>query len=759
MKKITTLILITLHVSLFTLQGVAQNSQWLNYNKANEIRALAIEGNHLWMSTDGGLVKQDILTGARESYNKANSGLPVNEVTAIAIGEDGSRWFGSFSLNSTNEEGALVVFDGSTWTVYDTSNSGLPANNYIHSIAVDKNGTKWIGTGGGYLVAFDDSNWIVYDTSDSGLPSNIYIQSITVDVDGKKWMGTSGGGLVAFDGNTWEIYDTSNSNLPHNKVTSIAIDDNGTKWMGTGGGGLAAFDNNTWEVYDTLNSDLPDNDVTSIAIDENGTKWMGTGEGGLAALNGNSWEVYNTSNSGLPYNKVISIAIDANGTKWMGTRTFNGFWWPWSNLDFLAAFDGNTWEVNNISNSGLPDNTVTSVTIDVDGTKWMGVFSHPMFGIPDVGRGLIAFDGSTWIVYDTTNSGLPQNQITTIAIDGDGTKWVGTRDRDWTQWNGSGLAAFDGSSWEVYTTDNSELPDNYVNAIAIDDYGTKWIGTEGGLAAFDGNTWEIYNTSNSSLPYDDVHSIAIDGNGTKWMGIYEDYYYGGVGRGLAAFDGTDWEIYNMSNSGLPCDVVTSIAIDENETKWIGTMSGGLAAFDGTDWTVFDTSNSELPVNNVRSIAIEENGTKWIGTMGDGLAAFDGTDWEIYNYTNSGLPDNNVNSIAIDDNGTKWIGTDWGGLAAFNDNGIPVGIEELEIVSPQSLIVLYPNPATNAVSLVSQSGTELISLEILDIQGKVVMHQNVTNNKRSYNISHLPKGLYFFRINTSIGIEINKLVKQ
>jgi ligand-binding sensor domain-containing protein len=241
------------------------------------------------------------------------------------------------------------------------------------------------------------------------------------------------------------------------------------------------------------------------------------------------------------------------------------------------------------------------------------------------------------------------------------------------------------------------------------------------------------------------------------MGIYEDYYYHDQGKGLVSFDGANWEVYNTSNSGLPCDVVTSIAIDENGTKWIGTHSGGLAAFDGTYWTVYDTSNSDLPDNYVTSIAIDENGTKWIGTIGGGLAAFDGTDWEIYNYTNSGLPDNDVNSIAIDDNGTKWVGTDWGGLAAFNEYGIPVGIEESSVVSCQSSIILYPNPATNTISLVSQGGTDLISLEILDIQGKVVMHQNVTNNNFSVSVSNYPGGLYLVRILTSKGIELKKLV--
>jgi hypothetical protein len=41
-----------------------------------------------------------------------------------------------------------------------------------------------------------------------------------------------------------------------------------------------------------------------------------------------------------------------------------------------------------------------------------------------------------------------------IAIDGQGNKWIGTY--------GGGLAKFDGVNWTVYNTSNSGLPDNYV---------------------------------------------------------------------------------------------------------------------------------------------------------------------------------------------------------------------------------------------------------------------------------------------------------
>ena len=45
-----------------------------------------------------------------------------------------------------------------------------------------------------------------------------------------------------------------------------------------------------------------------------------------------------------------------------------------------------------------------------------------------------------------------QVKVTSIAIDGSGNKWIGTDD--------GGLAKFDGTTWTVYTTSNSGLPNN-----------------------------------------------------------------------------------------------------------------------------------------------------------------------------------------------------------------------------------------------------------------------------------------------------------
>ncbi len=300
----------------------SQNSDWKNYSDIPNVSSIAFENNFVWIGTNSGLIKFDKTTGENFFYDTTNSKLPGNLITSIAIDKAGNKWIGvSTEWNSSSYAGGgLAKFDGKIWTVYNTSNSGLP-DNLVTSIAIDGNENKWIGTNKG-LAKFDENNsketsWTIYNSSNSGLPFNT-INSIAIDGSGNKWIGTNGGGLAKFDSTNWNVYNASNSGLPDDGITAITIDGSGSKWIGTDEG-LVKFDETNWTIYNSSNSELPDDDVTSIAVDESSNIWVGT-KGGLVKFDGTNWNTFNSSNSNLPYNSVVSIFIDGDGSKWIGTE-------------------------------------------------------------------------------------------------------------------------------------------------------------------------------------------------------------------------------------------------------------------------------------------------------------------------------------------------------------------------------------------------------------------------------------------------------
>ena len=92
-------------------------------------------------------------------------------------------------------------------------------------------------------------------------------------------------------------------------------------------------------------------------------------------------------------------------------------------------------------------------------------------------------------MYDSGNSGLPSNWVSSLAVDFQGNLWIGTGG---LFGQGGGLAKFDGERWKVYDSGNSGLPSNWVSSLAVDFQGNLWIGTgrewgpAGGLAVYRG---------------------------------------------------------------------------------------------------------------------------------------------------------------------------------------------------------------------------------------------------------------------------------
>jgi len=352
-------------------------------------------------------------------------------------------------------------------------------------------------------------------------------------------------------------------------------------------------------------------------------------------------------------------------------------------------------------------------------------------------NGLIRINRTTWesYTYKTNNSGLPSNSINYVAIDNTNNKWIGHP----TQ----GLTKFDGLNWTNYNTTNSGIPDNWVSYMAFDDSDNIWFASNG-LTKFDGSNWVNYNSSNSGLPDNWIYSLAIDSNNNKWVGTY-DY-------GVTKFDGSDWIVYDTNNSGLPNNWVYTIAFEDSNLTWLGTFAGGLTKFDGVSWNIFNTFNSGLPHDSVLCLAIDYNGNKWIGTDG-GLVKFNDNDWTLLNTSNSGLPNDQVFAIIIDEYGNKIIGT-FTGLVFYNEGGVVNVDKDMDISIPGEYMLSqnYPNPF-NPSTIISYQLPEdsQVQIKIYDIMGREIIelvneYKRAGYYKINFNAVSLSTGIYLYKIN-------------
>lgn len=418
----------------------------------------------------------------------------------------------------------------------------------------------------------------------------------------------------------------------------------------------------------------------------------------------------------------------------------------------------NSWSVYAVPAPQLTP--VKTIAIDSSDNKWIGT---------DVG--LYKFDGVNTTEYNVTNSGLPGNLINSIHADKNGEIWIGTS---------NGLAKFDGINWMVYNRENSGIQSDTILAIAEDKKGSKWIGTSsGGMVNFDGTHWIVYNKSNSKLPYNKVLSIAIDADDNKWIGTKGPYNFGihgYEGGGLTKFDGTNWIIYNTSNSKLPKDIVASIIIDRNGNKWLlsakhgpydnDLIGGGLTKFDGTNWRNYNSQDvgSNYLMNHVVTMTIDKNDIKWL-ISGPHLIKFDGLNWTIYDETHSQLYNSHI-SMAIDRKDNKWIGTrDRREIVIFNEGGVvPVERNEEEnLIKSFTLFQNYPNPFNpNTTIEYSLSESQKVELKVYDSMGSEIVElvndfKEAGKHSVNFNAGNLASGIYFYRIKTGSMIETKKLI--
>ncbi|HEX5003579.1 MAG TPA: two-component regulator propeller domain-containing protein [Bacteroidia bacterium] len=365
-------------------------------------------------------------------------------------------------------------------------------------------------------------------------------------------------------------------------------------------------------------------------------------------------------------------------------------------------------------NSGLPENSVRSIAIDGFGRKWVGT-----------DYGLAVFNDTTWTVYQTSNSGLPDNTVRSVVIDKSGAVWAGT-------FNG-GLAKFDGISWTVFDISNSLIPDNYVRSLAVDTSGAIWVGTIGGLAHFDGTTWENYTTGNSVLGSNNIGSLYVNK-------IDNFTAVGTINGGITIVDTSGWETYNIWNSTLPDNTILGSVQDSSGALWIATPASGLAAYVGTQlFLTLNPASSAISSASLTCIDYAGNDVNWIGSLDSGLIKKSGLNFTAFTTLNSGIPDNVVQCVVVDSNNVVWVGTQQGGLARFNESLLS-GINATAIIEKT---VVYPNPATDRIYV--QHHSPVISALITALDGTKRCTTQI-NADGSIDVSNLSSGIYLLELN-------------
>lgn len=290
-----------------------------------------------------------------------------------------------------------------TWTVFDSSNSGLTSNQ-VTRLHRDSADVLYIGTLGGGLNSYDGTFWQVQATGNSFIPGDS-IFSLTPDKQGFLWVGTEGGLGWRFGLGIWNVYDNNNSPLPENRIRSVFADPAGDIWAGSSQG-IAWLDNPTWTLFNKTNSGMRGNLHYGInTVDKDGRLWAATLDGGIGIYQNGVWSNYDTGNSGLPVNAVKVVFQDFFNDLWIGTQGGG-----------LVNLERLNWNVADTSNSAIPGMTINCIKEEIPGRLWIGF----------EGQGLALYENENWTVFTQANSGLPSDTVNDVFIEKGERIWVAT---------------------------------------------------------------------------------------------------------------------------------------------------------------------------------------------------------------------------------------------------------------------------------------------------------------------------------------------
>jgi len=235
------------------------------------VSGLAYDDNNiLWIGNDTEDAKGLIALKPDGSFTDNFLTLPSRATSKIIVDNEGYLWIASSDLGFVIYDYAGTVDDISDDRLRSitTNNSVLPSNE-IRSIAIDLDGSVWVGTRNGAVVfecQGDPFNTncagnhprVVVNNIPALLLDEVKVNAIAIDAANRKWFGTPSGIFVQSPDGSERLatFDEDNSPIFNNAINDIAINrESGLVFISTGNG-LISYKTDAAGIASTHNSDI-----------------------------------------------------------------------------------------------------------------------------------------------------------------------------------------------------------------------------------------------------------------------------------------------------------------------------------------------------------------------------------------------------------------------------------------------------------------------------------------------------------------------
>lgn len=576
-------------------------------------------------------------------------GLSNNYVVSIAQDKQGFLWFAT-------EEG-LNKFDGTRFITYlkneDLTRQGITGNELNCLLDDPQDSILWIGTQRAGLNAYDyvNNTFLCYRHDDENPESLITddVTKIVAATDGNLWITTYWRGVDYFDKKAGKFIHYNTQTVPglaSDNIWSVVDGGDGKLYMGHVHHGFSVLSLKDKKVknfmYDPEDPvSLPGNGVTCIYKDLSGNIWLGT-DRGLALFNpeAENFIHFHHSEDGVPHTVFDIRQFDGNKL-WIAME-FGGI----AILDltqrmFLSPDQVRFQYIKEGDDEySLSNSTVRCLFQDSFKNVWAGMWGG---GINFLSHESSYFNVYSYSPIQHSGSSLNNKTASSVCVARDGKLWIGT--------DGGGINVFDkGKRVAVYKEDTGDLTDNSIQAALCDSEGNLWFGSfMGGVDFYDVKKKSFHQIFPKDKTGEDVRALYEDAE-YVWIGTSNGIYKVRLhDKGIA-------DHYTVENNLVRC-----ISKDNLNRLWIGTFGGGLGVFDEHFQCVklFNVT-SLFPSNTINTVYMDSQNRMWIGT-GEGLVCFPSSqswDYKVYR-SEEGLSNVHIRAITEDNHGNIWVSTNKG----------------------------------------------------------------------------------------------------
>ncbi len=496
------------------------------------------------------------------------------------------------------QQTGLLVFNPELQIIHsgDPADPDDPfAGKFLYDFQLTSAGELLVGTNEGLIIYRYDESLETY--IQTGIIEDFQYLGVQELVPGLKenefWVGTEDEGLFRLSG---EGYDPDGytveklgvgKGLDYGNISSIVFDGSRRVWINDFGKGIHRFEldesgNLQTSILFDVKSGVPHEYISQIFIDEEGNQWFSSQGNGISVLRDQAFTFFNPWETEL-FPDVNSM-VSAGDEYWFGGqgRIAYSSGIASQQISYLGLEDG------------LPDDRITALYRDRDGTLYMGT-SHSGLYVKKAGSDVVK------PLFISRNS--LENIVN--AIDGNGDSiFVATNNGVYTYNPGTGM--------QTSRNTANGLPHNKINDVLVDHEGVAWVATlTSGLVS-------VNSTKNFLIegkPKLEFKTLSEGAEGVIWAGTEE--------RGVFKFDFNDESLawYN-ADKGLKADYTYAIGIDPNGFVWVGHRMG-LSRIDPVKETISTLGTESGFTADIReNAAITTEGGKLFFGTNEGIIQYD-----------------------------------------------------------------------------------------------------------------------------------------